>query len=69
MVVVGSVAGLALGLMAVRFIESILYQVKAGDWWMLALPSMTIAAVAMVAAIPAVMRAVRMSPATLLRME
>jgi ABC-type antimicrobial peptide transport system permease subunit len=69
MVLVGSAAGLALGLMSVRFIESILYQVKAGDLGMLVLPSLTIVAVALLAAAPAVMRAVRIDPADILRSE
>jgi predicted permease len=69
MVLVGSAAGVALGLMSVRFIESILYQVKAGDLGMLALPSLTIVVLALLASAPAVMRAVRIDPADILRSE
>jgi predicted permease len=69
MVLLGSVAGLALGLMSVRFIEAILYQVKAGDLVLLALPSMAILLMAFLASAPAVARAIRVDPADILRSE
>jgi putative ABC transport system permease protein len=69
MVLVGSAAGLALGLVSVRFIEALLYQVKAGDPGLLAMPSLTIVAVALLAAVPAVVRAIRIDPAAILRTE
>ena len=62
MVLAGAVAGLALGMASVRYIESLLYQVKATDLAMLALPSLTILAAALLAALPAVIRAVRIDP-------
>jgi hypothetical protein len=43
-VLVGALAGLALGMASVRYIETLLYQVKATDSGMLALPSLTIIA-------------------------
>ena len=52
---------------SVRYIESLLYQVKATDLAMLALPSVTILAAALLAALPAVIRAVRIDPVTTLR--
>jgi ABC-type lipoprotein release transport system permease subunit len=69
MVLVGAAAGLALGTTAVRSIESLLYQVKASDLGMLALPCLTILAAAAVAAVPAVIRAVRIDPVATLRSE
>jgi predicted permease len=69
MVLVGALAGLALGMASVRYIESLFYQVKATDVAMLALPSLTIVAAALVASVPAVIRAVRIDPATILRSE
>ncbi|MGA2599053.1 MAG: ABC transporter permease [Bryobacteraceae bacterium] len=69
MVLVGAAAGLALGMTAVRSIESLLYQVKASDWGMLALPCLTILAAAVLAAMPAVIRAVRIDPVATLRSE
>ena len=69
MVLVGAAAGVALGMAAVRYIESLLYQVKATDLGVLALPSLTILAAALLAALPAVVRAVRIDPVTMLRAE
>jgi predicted permease len=69
MVLVGALAGLVLGVASVRYIEALLYQVRATDWGILALPSVTILAAAVVAAVPAVMRAVRIDPVTMLRAE
>jgi len=69
MVLVGAVAGLALGMASVRYIESLLYGVKATDLAMLALPSLSILAAALLASLPAALRAVRIDPATILRAE
>ncbi len=69
MVLAGALAGLALGFASVRYIESLLYQVKPTDPQMLALPSLTILAAALLAALPPVIRAVRIDPATTLRAE
>jgi predicted permease len=69
MVLVGALAGLALGMASVRYIESLFYQVKATDLGMLALPSLAIVAAALLASLPAVIRAVRIDPATTLRAE
>ncbi len=69
MVIVGSLAGLALGMASVRSIEALLYQVKPADPVMLALPSLTILAAALLAALPAVLRAVRIDPVAMLRTE
>ncbi len=69
MVLVGAVGGLALGMAAVRYIESLFYQVKPTDPAMLALPALTILAAAVLAALPPVIRAVRIDPAETLRVE
>jgi hypothetical protein len=69
MVIAGALAGLALGMASVPYIEPLLYQVKATDMGVLALPSLTIVGVALLAALPAVIRAVRIDPATTLRSE
>ena len=69
MVLLGSVIGLALGLASVRYIESLLYQVRATDVGMLAVPWLTVPAVTFLAAVPAVIRAVRIDPMAILRAE
>jgi predicted permease len=69
MVLVGALVGLALGMASARSIETLLYQVRATDLGMLALPSLTILAAALMAALPAVIRAVRIDPVTMLRVE
>ena len=69
MVMVGAMAGVALGLGSARYIETLLYQVKSSDLTMLALPSSIIFAGAFLAALPAVLRAVRVDPVTILRSE
>ncbi|MGO9258923.1 MAG: ADOP family duplicated permease [Bryobacteraceae bacterium] len=69
MVVAGAVAGLALGMASVRYIESILYQVKATDPEALAIPSLAILAAALLAALPALIHAVRIDPVNVLRAE
>jgi predicted permease len=69
MVLAGALVGLALGMASVRYIESLLYQVKATDLAMLALPSLAILAAALLAALPAVIHAVRIDPVTVLRSE
>ena len=49
--------------------ETLLYQVKPTDAGVLALPSLTIFAIALAAALPAVIRAVRIDPSNMLRTE
>jgi predicted permease len=69
MVMVGALTGLALGMASVRYIEMLLYRVGATDLAVLALPSLAILATASLAALPGVIRALRISPATILRSE
>jgi putative ABC transport system permease protein len=53
----------------VHYIESLLYQVKPGDPRMLAFSAFTVLAAALLAALPPVIRAVRIDPAPVLRVE
>ncbi|MGA7411573.1 MAG: FtsX-like permease family protein, partial [Bryobacteraceae bacterium] len=69
MVLVGAFAGLALGMVSVRYIGALLYQVKAGDPGMLAFPSLIIILAALLSALPAAIRAVRIDPVTTLRSD
>ena len=69
MVFAGALAGLALGMASVRYIETLLYQVKPTDLTILALPALTIVTTALLAALPAVIRAVRIDPVAMLRAE
>jgi predicted permease len=69
MVLIGAGAGLGLGLTSARYIASLLFEVKATDATMLALPMVTILGAALLAALPAVVRAVRIDPAVTLRAE
>jgi putative ABC transport system permease protein len=69
MVLAGALAGVALGVASVRYIESLFYQVKPTDLGLLALPSLTILAAALLAALPAVIHAVRIDPVKMLRAE
>jgi putative ABC transport system permease protein len=68
-VLMGAVAGLGLGATSARFIESLFYQVGITDLPMLAFPSLALFAVAVLAALPAVIRAVRIDPVAMLRAE
>lgn len=69
MLAAGAVIGLAAGVASERYIETLLYQVGARDFTMLALPTVTILAVALLAALPPVIRALRIDPASALRAE
>jgi putative ABC transport system permease protein len=69
MVVIGAAAGLTLGMVSARYLETLLYQVKPTDSGILALPSAAILAAALLAALPAVIRAIRIDPVTMLRAE
>jgi predicted permease len=69
MVLGGALGGLAMGMAAVRYIESLFYQVKPTDPAMLAIPALIILAAALLAALPATIRAVTLDPVTVLRSE
>ncbi len=69
MVLIGAAVGLASGVALVRYIEALLYGVRPTGLPMLALPAVMILAAGLVAAIPAVMRAVRIDPVSMLRAD
>ena len=69
MVLVGAAAGIVLGMACARYLESLLYLVKPGDLSMLVLPGITLLGAALLAALPAVLRAVRIDPARTLRAD
>jgi predicted permease len=69
MVVLGALAGLTLGLTSLRYIETLLYQVKVTEPQMLALPTATIVTAALLSAAPPVLRAMRVDPVTMLRID
>ncbi len=68
-VAVGAAAGLGAGLASTRYLESLLYEVRATDYSIIANPCVAIGLVAMVALAPAVVRALRINPVDLLRSE
>jgi putative ABC transport system permease protein len=65
----GAFAGLGLGLASTRYIESLLYQVKATDLSALAAPALALIGVAILAALPPVIRAIHIDPVNVLRSE
>ena len=68
-IALGGCAGVALGLGAARYVESLFYQVKATDADMIALPMCAILLTAFVATLPAVLRALCTDPTEILRAE
>ncbi|MEP7364738.1 MAG: ABC transporter permease [Acidobacteriota bacterium] len=69
MLFIGSAAGLGAGVASEHYLEALLFQVKVTDVAMLTLPLLTIFAAALLAALPPVIRAVRIDPAAMLRAE
>jgi putative ABC transport system permease protein len=69
MVLIGAATGCAIGLASVRYIEPLLYEVRPMELVVLLIPALAMLAVALVAAIPAVIHAVKIDPAVLLRTE
>jgi ABC-type antimicrobial peptide transport system permease subunit len=69
MVAAGAVTGIVLGTTSVRFIESLFYDVKATDLPILLWPAVTIIVTAVFAALPTIIRAVRIDPVSMLRAE
>ena len=69
MIALGFGAGVALGFGAARSVGSLFYQVKATDADMIALPACAILLTAVVATLPAVLRALRTDPTEILRAE
>jgi predicted permease len=69
MIVLGGCTGVAFGFGAARYVESLFYQVKATDADMIASPTCAILLAALVATLPAVLRALRTNPTEILRAE
>jgi predicted lysophospholipase L1 biosynthesis ABC-type transport system permease subunit len=69
MIALGSCAGIALGLGAARSVESLFYHTKATDVDVIALPACAILLTALVATLPAVLRALDTDPTEILRSE
>ncbi|HEX4319846.1 MAG TPA: ABC transporter permease [Acidobacteriaceae bacterium] len=69
MVLTGAVIGAALGMTSVRYVQTLLYEVKGSDPAMLVVPALMLLTAALLAAMPAVLRAVRIDPAIMLRAE
>jgi predicted permease len=69
MIALGGCAGLALGFGAARYVTSLFYQVKATDLDMIALPACAILLAAVIATLPAILRALRTDPTEILRAE
>lgn len=69
LITLGGCVGLALGFGAARSAVSLFYQVKTTDADMIALPTCAILLTALVATLPAVLRALRTDPTEILRAE
>ncbi len=69
MVAAGAAAGLALALLSVRYIESLLFQVKATEAAPLIVPVLILFAAAVLTSFPAAISAVRIDPVEMLRAE
>jgi predicted permease len=69
MLVLGAMIGLALGIASERYIATLLYEVKTTDVRILAAPVITIITAAVIAALPPVVRALRIDPVAMIRTE
>ena len=69
LIALGGCAGLALGFGAARYVASLFYQVKPTDPDVIASPACAILLTALVATLPAVLRALRTDPTQILRAE
>ena len=69
MVLPGAAGGLAIGMIAVRYVKSLLYEVRLTDVSTLAWPTLAILVGALLASLPAVFRATRTDAAKMLRSE
>jgi len=69
MLFIGAATGLGAGIASEQYVEKLLYQVQAKEMAMMAAPLLTILAAALLAALPPVIRAVRIDPAAMLRAE
>jgi len=68
-VALGALAGFGLGMLSARYITALLYEVRPGDPTMLAMPSAILLGMVLIAAVPAVVHAVRIDPVAMLRAD
>jgi predicted permease len=69
MVMIGGVVGAFMGAVSAKYVETLLYGVKAHDAEMMVIPMVTVVCVAAMATAPAVMYALNVEPAEILRAE
>lgn len=69
LIAAGTVMGVVFGLVSLRYVGSLLFGVKGSDPAMLLAPAAVLLAAALLAALPAVVRAARIEPAMMLRAE
>jgi ABC-type antimicrobial peptide transport system permease subunit len=69
MLFIGSGAGLAVGLMAERWVASLLFDVRGTDLVILLTPALTLLIAAIIATLPPAIRAIRIDPSQALRSE
>jgi putative ABC transport system permease protein len=69
MVTTGAVIGAALGIASVRYVATLLYGVKGSDPVMLTGPALVLLAIALLLALPVIVRASRIDPKIMLRAE
>jgi putative ABC transport system permease protein len=69
MVLLGSIAGIVMSLLLGRFAGTLLYEVKSTEMNLLVIPGLAILIAGALACLPAVLRAVRIDPLSMLRSE
>lgn len=68
-VFVGAAAGVAFGVISVRYVQTLLFEVKGTAPSMLIAPTLVLITAALLAALPAVLRAARIDPSIMLRAD
>jgi putative ABC transport system permease protein len=66
---IGAATGIALGMASVSYVQTLLFGVRGSDPSMLIAPAVVLLAVALLAALPAVLRAARIDPSIMFRAE
>jgi putative ABC transport system permease protein len=69
MVIAGTLTGAALGMLSMRYVETLLYDVKESNPVIFWSPALVLFAIALLAAIPVIARASRIDPKFMLRAE
>ena len=68
-VMIGAAVGVGLGMVSVRYVQSLLFGIKGTDPSMLIAPTLVLLAAVLLAALPAVLRAARIDPCIMLRAD